>query len=57
MLQQIKSFMNETKYARNGEVMTEDSITSLYALLVSIFCVGGCIGGLGAGWWANFFGR
>ncbi|WAQ99525.1 GTR1-like protein, partial [Mya arenaria] len=54
---QIKSFLNMTHYNRTGSAMKDVTITSLYALIVSIFAVGGVVGGLAAGWWADFFGR
>lgn len=53
----IKSFMNSTHFDRTLEPMGETTITSLYALIVAIFAVGGMFGGLAAGWWSNFFGR
>ncbi|XP_045193213.2 solute carrier family 2, facilitated glucose transporter member 1-like [Mercenaria mercenaria] len=54
---QIKTFMNSTHYERTREPMSDVTITSLYALIVAIFAVGGMVGGLAAGWWADFFGR
>ncbi|BFZ25739.1 hypothetical protein BsWGS_28778 [Bradybaena similaris] len=53
----IKTFLNDTEYARTGLGMSESKTTNLFALIVSIFAAGGCFGGLMAGWWANFFGR
>ncbi|KAK7443983.1 hypothetical protein BaRGS_00040431, partial [Batillaria attramentaria] len=53
----IKSFMNETEVARTGDSMSDEKTTSLFALIVAIFAVGGCAGGFAAGWWSNFFGR
>ncbi|XP_052084158.1 glucose transporter type 1-like isoform X2 [Mytilus californianus] len=53
----IKDFMNETHIKRTGEQFSEDTVINLYSLLVAIFAVGGMIGGLIAGWWADFFGR
>ncbi|KAK7096145.1 hypothetical protein V1264_005480 [Littorina saxatilis] len=53
----IKSFMNETEFRRNGVEMSETKTTSLFALIVAIFAVGGCCGGVMAGWWSNYFGR
>lgn len=49
--------MNETHIERTGEQFSEDTVINLYSLLVAIFAVGGMIGGLMAGWWADFFGR
>ncbi|XP_071139438.1 solute carrier family 2, facilitated glucose transporter member 1-like isoform X1 [Mytilus edulis] len=53
----IKDFMNGTHIKRTGEEFSEDALINLYSLLVAIFAVGGMIGGLMAGWWADFFGR
>lgn len=53
----IKDFMNETHIERTGDQFSEDTVINLYSLLVAIFAVGGMIGGLIAGWWADFFGR
>lgn len=49
--------MNGTHIKRTGEEFSEDALINLYSLLVAIFAVGGMIGGLMAGWWADFFGR
>lgn len=49
--------MNETHIERTGDQFSEDTLINLYSLLVAIFAVGGMIGGLMAGWWADFFGR
>ncbi|BFZ16244.1 hypothetical protein BsWGS_19283 [Bradybaena similaris] len=53
----IKSFMNKTQERREGSPMSDQSIRNLWALTVAIFAVGGCIGGVLAGWWATRFGR
>lgn len=53
----IKAFMNQTEVSRSGSEMPENKLTSLFALIVAIFAVGGCVGGVFAGWWANYFGR
>ena len=55
--QKIKQFMNETHTDRTGEAFDETSILNVYALIVAIFAVGGMVGGLLAGWWADYFGR
>ena len=49
--------MNTTHADRSGEPMPDGTITSLFSLIVAIFAVGGMVGGLAAGWWADFFGR
>ncbi|KAK3095787.1 hypothetical protein FSP39_019092, partial [Pinctada imbricata] len=53
----IKEFMNESHSIRWGTPIPEDTLISLYSLIVAIFAVGGMIGGLIAGWWADMFGR
>ncbi|XP_076438874.1 solute carrier family 2, facilitated glucose transporter member 1-like isoform X2 [Babylonia areolata] len=53
----IKSFMNSTDVSRGGAGLSDSKLTSLFALIVAIFAVGGCGGGVCAGWWADCFGR
>lgn len=53
----FKDFMNQTNLRRTGEPLTSGSLINTYALLVAIFAVGGMLGGLLAGWWADYFGR
>ncbi|KAK3599591.1 hypothetical protein CHS0354_035832 [Potamilus streckersoni] len=53
----IKSFYNETYINRTGSAMSSSTLTVLWAITVSIFAVGGMIGGFSAGYWANRFGR
>ncbi|KAH9509590.1 Solute carrier 2, facilitated glucose transporter member 1 [Bulinus truncatus] len=53
----IKDFLNETDYHRTGSFMSQNSITNMFAVIVSMFAVGGCLGGILAGWWAEKFGR
>lgn len=55
--QKIKEFMNESHIYRYETSINEDTQLNLYSLLVAIFAVGGMLGGLLAGWWADFFGR
>ena len=49
--------MNESHIYRYETSINEDTQLNLYSLLVAIFAVGGMLGGLLAGWWADFFGR
>ncbi|KAL3862010.1 hypothetical protein ACJMK2_008015 [Sinanodonta woodiana] len=53
----IKSFYNETYMNKTGDIMSNNTLTMLWAITVSIFAVGGMIGGFSAGYWANRFGR
>lgn len=53
----IKDFMNESHTYRYDTPIDENTQLNLYSLLVAIFAVGGMLGGLMAGWWADFFGR
>lgn len=57
LFQNIKDFVNKTDWDRSGSPASSDRVTSLYALIVAIFAVGGCVGGILAGAWSNFFGR
>lgn len=42
---------------RYGEEIQEDSVKLLYSLAVSIFAIGGMLGGFSGGMIANKFGR
>ncbi|XP_071494134.1 solute carrier family 2, facilitated glucose transporter member 5-like [Diadema antillarum] len=53
----IKEFFNRTYYERSGELLSDDSITWIWAAAVSIYCVGGALGALVGGYWADKFGR
>ncbi|XP_033763948.1 solute carrier family 2, facilitated glucose transporter member 1-like [Pecten maximus] len=53
----IQDFYNSTYYNRNGEYMSSSLLTLLWSLTVSIFAIGGMIGGLSGGYVANRFGR
>ncbi|XP_059170689.1 solute carrier family 2, facilitated glucose transporter member 1-like [Physella acuta] len=53
----IKEFMNVTQHRRHGSGMTDETARNLWALTVSIFSAGGCLGGFLAGWWATKLGR
>nr|KAI8752096.1 solute carrier family 2; facilitated glucose transporter member 1-like isoform X1 [Biomphalaria glabrata] len=53
----IKEFLNETEYHRTSHHMSKEKTTNLFAVIVSMFAAGGCLGGILAGWWAEKFGR
>lgn len=55
--QYIKDFYNHTAARRNGKILTNDSITVLYSITVSIFAIGGLIGSLTVGMLVTKFGR
>lgn len=53
----LKAFYNDTYYNRNGKSVSSNTLTVLWSFTVSIFAVGGMLGGVSAGYWANRFGR
>nr|XP_028599656.1 solute carrier family 2, facilitated glucose transporter member 3-like [Podarcis muralis] len=53
----IKEFFNESWVERSGAPMSEPLLTSLWALSVSIFSVGGMLGSFSVGLFVNRFGR
>jgi len=53
----ISQFMNETFNDRHDEYMTTSQVTGWWSLAVSIYCVGGIIGGLMTGIIADRLGR
>nr|XP_054768427.1 solute carrier family 2, facilitated glucose transporter member 1-like [Lytechinus pictus] len=53
----IESFINETNYKRSGEAMSQDRVTFIWSTAVAIFAVGGMVGSLSAGFFANYLGR
>ena len=53
----IKAFINETHAERYGKPMSEDSLALVYAFTIAIFDIGGGIGGLTNGYFADKFGR
>lgn len=55
--QVIQDFYNSTYYDRNGEYMSSSLLTLLWSFTVSIFAIGGMIGGLSGGYLANRYGR
>lgn len=55
--QNIENFMKYVYRDRYGEEIQEDSVKLLYSLAVSIFAIGGMLGGFSGGMIANKFGR
>lgn len=53
----VESFINETVLQRSGSPINPSHLRSYWSLIVAIFAIGGMIGGLSAGAWADFFGR
>lgn len=55
--QNIENFMKDVYKDRYGEDISDDSVKKLYSLAVSIFAIGGMLGGFSGGIIANRFGR
>ena len=55
--QVIQDFYIKTYKDRNGQEPSSATLNLLWATTVSIYCVGGMLGGLLGGWWADYFGR
>ncbi|PNF37046.1 hypothetical protein B7P43_G08027 [Cryptotermes secundus] len=53
----IENFMKDVYKSRYGEDIQDDSVKLLYSLAVSIFAIGGMLGGFCGGMIANRFGR
>ncbi|XP_078040972.1 glucose transporter 1 isoform X1 [Augochlora pura] len=53
----IENFMKDVYKDRYGEDISEDSVKKLYSVAVSIFAIGGMLGGFSGGIIANRFGR
>lgn len=53
----ISQFINDTFVARYQQVPSEAHLDFLFALVVSIFCIGGCVGALGTALVADKLGR
>ncbi|KAJ6659172.1 hypothetical protein lerEdw1_019475 [Lerista edwardsae] len=47
--QDIKRFINETWFERHGTSLRHETLTLLWSTIVSIYCVGGLLGGLWSG--------
>lgn len=57
MLQLISQFINETTHERTGSYLEESSLSVMWSVVVSIYCVGGVIGALLTGIVADKLGR
>lgn len=55
--QNIENFMKDVYKDRYGEDISDDSVKRLYSVAVSIFAIGGMLGGFSGGIIANRFGR
>lgn len=55
--QNIENFMKDVYKDRYGKDIPEDSVKQLYSVAVSIFAIGGMLGGFSGGMIANRFGR
>lgn len=53
----IEYFMKDVYKSRYGEDLQEEAVQRLYSLAVSIFAIGGMLGGFSGGMVANRFGR
>ncbi|XP_050307370.1 solute carrier family 2, facilitated glucose transporter member 1-like isoform X2 [Anthonomus grandis grandis] len=53
----IENWINSTIIERTGQIPQPDTIVFIFSLMVSIFCVGGMIGGAITGFVAEMFGR
>ncbi len=57
ILQYIKDFYNKTVVSRNGTGLSEETLTLMYSLTVSVFAIGGLLGSLIVGMLVTRFGR
>lgn len=57
LFQYIKDFFNQTALKRYGSGLSNDTITVLYSITVSIFAIGGLVGALTVGMLVTKFGR
>ena len=55
--QYIKEFYNQTVVRRNGTGLTDETLTVMYSLTVSVFAIGGMLGSLIVGMLVTRFGR
>jgi MFS transporter, SP family, solute carrier family 2 (facilitated glucose transporter), member 1 len=55
--QNIENFMKDVYKDRFGEDIPEEQVKILYSIAVSIFAIGGMVGGFSGGTIANRFGR
>lgn len=57
LFQNIENFMKDVYKDRYGEDISDDYVKRLYSVAVSIFAIGGMLGGFSGGIIANRFGR
>ncbi|KAG8201865.1 hypothetical protein JTE90_027345 [Oedothorax gibbosus] len=53
----VQKFINETYFEKYEELPSDSTITLIFSLMVSVFCLGGMIGALGTAFFAEKFGR
>lgn len=53
----MRTWTNETIFNRNGIGLTENTLATLWASIVSIFLIGGAVGSLGGAWINDKLGR
>lgn len=56
-LELMEDWLNATHHERTGEDLSDGGKTMIISIIVSIYCVGGMIGGSLTGYFANRFGR
>lgn len=56
-VQNIANFMKDVYKNRYGLDLQDDTVNRLYSIAVSIFAIGGMLGGFSGGMIANRFGR
>lgn len=56
-LQIIESFISDVYLSRHGTTISEEKLEFLWSLAVSIFAIGGMIGGFSGAYIADRFGR
>ena len=53
----MQDWINSSHYDNTGEVLSKGNVDLIWSIAVSIFCVGGMVGGLISGFVADRFGR
>jgi len=57
LIQLIEDWISQVKMNRTGVPTSQSEVTLIWSVTVSIYCVGGMIGGSLVGWMADRFGR